>query len=403
MADPRLSGKNILLGIGAGISAYRSLDLIRLLKKQHANVLAAPTKAALDFVTLLTLETLSGQAILSEQNAVQQGQITHIERAYQSDLVLIAPATADLMAKMAQGLADSILLQTLLSFRGPLLIAPAMETRMWEHPATQANVKLLKERGAFFAGPEAGDLASGREGLGRMASADALFNHIVAALSPKDFAGQRVLLTAGPTLEALDPVRFLSNHSSGKMGVALAKALVERGAEVHLVHGPLQVEIPKFESLHTYPVQSADQMLDRSLSLSANATIAILCAAVADAKPKHAVREKIKKQSGQLNHIELIETPDILATLGKSSPKPFLVGFAAETSDLEAKALQKCLAKNCDLICANQVDTTESPFGSDFNRIALIDKTGQTTHLPYSGKAQIAHGILDAVAQRLTF
>ena len=396
------AAKHITIGIGGGISAYRTLELIRLLKKSGASVTVAPTKAALHFVTELSLETLSQSACLCHPLQTNNGQISHIEEAYRTDLMVIAPATCDLIAKMAHGFADEILLQTLLSFQGPVLIAPAMETHMWQHPATQANIEILQNRGIQIIGPDSGDLASGRQGPGRMASVDAIFEHILAMLTPKDLAGIQALVTAGPTVESLDPVRFLSNHSSGKMGVALAKALAQRGAMVHLVHGPMSVTPPRLANIRTYPVRSANDMLGQVLELSPRTQLAICCAAVADYRPTQVVQEKIKKSQENVT-LSLVKNPDILKALGQLSPKPFLVGFAAETSDLEKNAWQKCLEKNCDLLCANLITKANPVFGTDENQILVFDQKGLILHIENQSKDRVAHLILDTVRQRLVF
>ncbi len=394
--------KHITIGIGGGISAYRTLELIRLLKKSGASLKIAPTKAALHFVTGLSLETLSQSACLYRPLQTNNGKISHIEEAYQSDLMVIAPATCDLIAKMAHGFADEILLQTLLSFQGPVLIAPAMETNMWQHPATQANIKILQNRGVQVIGPDSGDLASGRQGLGRMASVNAIFEHIISALTLKDYTGIQALVTAGPTLENFDPVRFLSNHSSGKMGVALARALAQRGALVHLVHGPLAVNIPELDNIKSYPVHSAKDMLSQVLKLCPYTRLAICCAAVADYRPAQIAPEKIKKSEENLK-LSLVKNPDILATLGQLSPKLFLVGFAAETCDLEKNAKAKCLRKNCDLICANPITKANPAFGADENQIYIFDQKSLVLHIENQNKNKVAHLILDTVRERLVF
>ena len=390
--------KRIGIGIGAGISAYKILELIRLLKKEGALVRAFPTSSALEFVTKLSLETLSGQPCLTDSLAVKNGQISHVEEAYHTDLFLVAPATADLIAKMAHGFADNILLQTLLSFKGPLLVAPAMETHMWEHPATQDNLALLAKRGALIVPPEEGLLASGRSGIGRMASPETLLECVVSALSKKDFAGKKVLITAGPTRELLDPVRFLSNHSSGKMGIALTKAFLRRGAEVFLVHGPLQVDLPTHGSLKNFAVQSAHEMLNLVLELSPHVDIAVLCAAVADYRPAHVAHDKIKKNNTEME-LSLLRNPDILATVGQQSPRPFLVGFAAETSNLEIHALQKCIQKNCDLLCANWVGRPDTGFDSDINQLLMVSPEGILGFTASHRKDRVSHEILDTIHQ----
>jgi phosphopantothenoylcysteine decarboxylase/phosphopantothenate--cysteine ligase len=385
-----LQNKTVLLGISASIAAYKSLDLIRLLRKNSATVRGIPTRNALEFVTQLSIDTLCGQS--------RGDGILHSERAYEADVMLIAPATADLIAKMAHGFADELLLQTYLSYKGPVLVAPAMETHMWEHPATQANIQILKQRGVQIIDPESGELASGRLGIGRLAEVDTLLEHVLKALSPRDFVGQKVMLTAGPTLEELDPVRYISNYSTGKMGVALARALWRRGAEVTLIHGPLQVPVPKL--VKGYAIKTADQMLELALEISPKSHIAILCAAVADYRPATRQKEKIKKptsKAGEGYPLALLENPDILKTLGQQSVRPFLVGFAAESSDLDRNAEQKRHNKNCDLICANLVGSDGSGFGSDQNQISIFNRNGFVCALEKQDKNVIADRILDVI------
>ncbi len=387
-----LSNKKILLGISASIAAYKSLELIRLLQKNGAVVRAIPTQKALDFVTQLSLDTLLRTSCFGGH-----GPIQHIEQAYAADIMLIAPATANLIAKMAFGFADELLLQTYLSFKGPVCVAPAMETHMWEHPATQANVEILKQRGVQIVSPETGELASGRSGIGRLADLETILEQVCTTLSPQDFRGQKVLLTAGPTIEELDPVRYLSNYSSGKMGVALARALARRGAEVSLIHGPACAKAPAGRPIRTYPVKSAEQMLGLALEIAPKSDVAILCAAVADYRPKDRNREKIKKNGSENYSLALIENPDILKTLGQQSNRPFLVGFAAESSDLDKNAHKKILSKNCDLICANLVGSDDSGFGSDMNQISIFNRNGFVCALEKQDKNVIADRILDVL------
>lgn len=394
-----LQGKSIILGVGAGISAYRSLEFIRLMRKAGASVRVMPTPNALQFVGELSFEALSGQPCLVNPFELHAGQISHIEEAYKADAIVVAPATCDLIAKMANGFADNLILQTLLSFRGPCLIAPAMESLMWEHEATQKNVTTLSERGCVIVGPNAGSLASGRNGIGRMAEPEEILERLFCALSPQDFAGRRVLVTAGPTVEDIDPVRFISNRSSGKMGVAIARALAHRGAEVHLVHGPMSTRVPPLPNIECHPVRSASQMLDRVLDRVENCDTAILCAAVADFTPLETQTSKIKKSSSAIEQLSLSKTKDILATLGRLEHRPILVGFAAETENLEDAAFRKCREKNCDLICGNLVGGDTGGFDSDLNQVLIVDRHGNTTLLEQAFKSAIAHQILDAIAR----
>lgn len=393
-----LNRKSIVLGVGGGIAAYRSLELIRLIKKEGARVCVMPTANALHFVGELSFAALSGEDCLTDSLSVVGGKISHIEEAYRADAIVVAPATCDLIAKMANGFADSLILQTLLSFRGPCLIAPAMESQMWEHEATKKNVKTLTERGCVFIGPNSGGLASGRNGIGRMAEPAEILEFLMSALTPKDFAGQRVLVTAGPTVEDIDPVRFISNRSSGKMGVAIARALAHRGANVHLVHGPISAEVPTLPNLQATPVRSADEMYRQTMGIVDGCNIAILCAAVSDFAPTEAAPQKVKKSGADLS-IQLRRTPDILASIGALEKRPFLVGFAAETQDLEKETLRKCFEKNCDVICGNIVATEDSAFGSSTNQVVIFDRSQTRTELARAHKNDIAMQIADIIKQ----
>ncbi len=378
----------ILLGITGSIAAYKSLDLIRQLQTHGHEVHAIPTRSALDFVTPLSLETLCGAQ-------ATQG-IQHIELAYSAKALLIAPATANTIAKMAHGLADNLLLETYLSFRGPVLVAPAMETNMWQHPATQSNLAILREHAVMILDPEAGLLASGRSGTGRMASLERIVHEVNAALSPKDFASKRVLVTAGPTREYLDPVRYLSNASSGKMGIELVRELAYRGAKVTLVHGPLEVPIPALPNIRSIAITTARDMLGQCLEYAPKSDIAILCAAVADYQPINYSTSKLKKSNSEKIEFEL--NPDILATLGAQPNKPFLVGFAAETDNLETNAIDKCKRKNCDLICANHA----SAIGEDTNQVSIYNPQGLVKELEPGSKASVARLILDTMVKQWT-
>jgi phosphopantothenoylcysteine decarboxylase / phosphopantothenate---cysteine ligase len=399
----RLDGRHVLVGVGGSIAAYRACEVVRGLKELGASVRVAPTKAAAQFVTPLTFEALSGEPCLGGVLDMEGGKIPHVEEAYRADAAVLVPATADLLAKVAHGFADEALLATLLSLRGPLVIAPAMETRMWEHPATDENVKTLRGRNALFVGPVEGPLASGRSGKGRLASVEEILLHVVYALAPKDLQGRRFVITAGPTAEDIDPVRFLTNRSSGKMGTALARAAALRGARVDLVHGPMRAPVPSMPGIVAFPVRSALEMLDATLSLIHATDAALLCAAVADAKPVVYNAKKLKKTKGELAAIELTATEDILGTLGTHPAREqlVLVGFAAETGDVEKYARDKLVRKNCDLVCANDVSETGSGFDVETNRMLLVKKSGEDEWLPPSSKAEAAHRILDEVAALL--
>lgn len=395
----RLDGRNILVGVGGSIAAYRACDVVRGLRERGARVRVAPTKAASAFVTPLTFEALAGQPCLGGVLELEGGKIPHIEEAYRADAVVLVPASADMLAKIAHGFADEALYATLLTVRAPLVVAPAMETRMWEHPATQDNVRTLRSRDALFVGPVEGPLASGRSGKGRLAPVDEILEHIEYALAAKDLSGKRLIVTAGPTVEDVDPVRFLTNRSSGKMGAALARAAALRGARVDLVHGPMRAPVPTTPGVVAYPVRSASEMLDACLSLIYATDAALLCAAVADARPTLYAGKKLKKTKGELEAIPLTPTPDILATLAEHPMRTerglVLVGFAAETDDVERYARDKLKRKSCDLICANDVTEPGSGFDVDTNRVLLIRKDGKERWLPPLSKAETADRILD--------
>lgn len=401
----RLDGRHVLVGVGGSIAAYRACDVVRGLRELGATVRVAPTKSAAAFVTPLTFEALSGAPCLGGVLEMEQGKIPHIEEAYRADACVLVPATADLLAKAAHGIADEALLATLLSLRAPLIVAPAMETRMWEHGATQENVRTLRERGAHFVGPVEGPLASGRSGKGRLAAVEDILEHVVYALAPKDLAGRRIIVTAGPTVEDIDPVRYITNRSSGKMGAALARAAALRGARVDLVHGPMRASVPRTPGVVAYPVRSATEMLDATLSLVHATDAALLCAAVADARPASYVGKKLKKTKGELESIALTPTGDILATLGThpmhSERGMVLVGFAAETDDVAKYARDKLKRKACDLVCANDVGEAGSGFDVDTNRVLLVRKDGTDEWLPAMSKSAAADRILDEVAALL--
>lgn len=400
--DP-LAARRVLLGVGGSIAAYKACELVRALKSAGASVRVAPTRAAARFVTPLTFEALSEQPCLVDPLQMEGGRIPHVEEAHAADLFVVAPASADLFAKLAHGFGDEALLSTFLSYRGPVVIAPAMETQMWEHPATQANVRLLVERGALLVGPEEGPLASGRTGRGRLAALDEILEACRRALSPQDLSGRHVLVTAGPTVEDVDPVRHLTNRSSGKMGAALARVAHRRGARVTLVHGPIQAEVPRGEAISAVPVQSALEMHRAVLKAvdAGDVDVAILCAAVADYRPAFPAERKIKKEAGGLEAIPLVRNPDILAELGERRERPFLVGFAAETHDIEAHAREKLRRKGCDLLCANDVSRPGQGFGADENAVTMFFATGEVKALPLMPKEDVAASILDAIVARL--
>ncbi len=397
-----MSDKRVLLIIGGGIAAYKSLELIRLLAKANVATRAILTKAGAEFVTPLSVGALSGDRVYRDLfDLTDEAEMGHIELSRSADLVVVAPATADLMAKAANGLANDLASTALLATDKPVLMAPAMNLRMWEHPATQRNLARLQADGAHFVGPDAGEMACGEFGPGRMAEPEAIVHAILALLGDgpreKVLRGKRALVTAGPTIEAIDPVRFLSNRSSGKQGYSIAAALAELGAEVTLVSGPTNLSAPAGVKL--IGVESAREML-AACEAALPADIAICVAAVADWRPGEAAGEKIKKDKSGISAIALQENPDILATLskpGKQRPK-LVIGFAAETNDVEAHARAKIAKKGCDWIVAN--DVSGDVMGGDENQVLLIAK-GRTEAWPLMAKQAVARKLAAAIAEAL--
>ncbi len=369
--------KRILLIVGGGIAAYKSLALTRLLRKAGVAVRPILTHAGAEFVTQLTLSALAEDKVYSELfSLTDEAEMGHIELSRSADLVVVAPATADLIAKAANGLAGDLASTTLLATDKPVLMAPAMNVRMWHHAATQRNLKTLQADGVRFVGPDEGAMACGEYGLGRMAEPAAIFEAIMASLGSgvsRTLAGKHAIVTAGPTLEAIDPVRMLTNRSSGKQGYAIAGALAALGAKVTLVSGPTALPAPS--GVTRVDVESARQML-AACEAALPADIAVCVAAVADWRPAETGDKKIKKGSGEPSAIVLVENPDILAVLSKDRRRPRLViGFAAETNDLDAHAKAKLARKGCDWIVANDVSVAGT-MGGDDNTVALVTMGG---------------------------
>lgn len=387
--------RRVLLIVGGGIAAYRALELVRLLKADNVSVTPVMTDAAKAFITPLSLEALSGEQVHDALFApTQESEIGHISLARSADLVVVCPATANLMARMAHGMADDLATTLLLATTTPILLAPAMNVRMWEHPATQANLALLKERGVRVVGPDEGSMACGEFGPGRLSQPDVIRDAILEALaSDHSLAGRHALVTAGPTVEPLDPVRFLSNHSSGKQGYAIAAALAARGAKVTLVSGPVTLPVPA--GVVCVKVQTAREMLG-ACEAALPAEIAVCTAAVSDWRAKAAAQGKIKKTSEGPPVLELVENPDILATLCRLANRPkLIVGFAAETDDVLDNAVAKRQRKGCDWLVAN--DVRRGVFGADRNLVSLITETGIETW-PEMDKSQVA----GKLAQRIS-
>jgi phosphopantothenoylcysteine decarboxylase / phosphopantothenate---cysteine ligase len=382
----------IILGIGGGIAAYKSAELARLLMQQGHEVQAVMTQAAQEFVRPLTFAALTGRKVLTDLFAIESA-IEHISVAQENDVLAVAPATADLIAKMAHGLADDFLTTLYLAFTGPVVIAPAMNVNMWQHPATQANLEILRRRGHRIVEPDSGYLACGMTGPGRLADPEAIAAAIVSEIPRlRDLDGEHVLLTAGPTQEPLDPVRYITNRSSGKMGYALAEAAAARGAHVVLVSGPVHLAPPR--GVEVIQVHTAAEMREKVMENLAPASIVIKAAAVADFHLSKVPDQKVKKTAARIS-LEMDPTPDILAELGRKKGDRLLIGFAAETQNLVQEARRKLESKNCDMVVANLVSGADSGFESDQNEVTLVTRTGETIPLPRASKREIADRILD--------
>ena len=395
-----LTGKTIVLGVTGGIACFKAAALASMLKKQHADVQVLMTKNATEFVTPLTFEQLTGNKALVDtfdRNFVHT--VEHIAVADRADLVLIAPATANVIAKLAHGLADDMLTTTVLACRCKKAIAPAMNTGMFENPVTQDNIETLRRYGWEIVDPATGRLACGTEGKGRLPEPEDLLEVCLHALAhEKDLCGKRVLVTAGPTQEALDPVRYLTNHSSGRMGYAIAKAAARRGAKVTLVSGPTALKKPAY--VDTVDVVSAQDMFDAVTARAQDADIIIKAAAVADYRPATVADNKIKKADDALS-IPLERTKDILAALGNSKrPGQFLCGFSMETENLLENSRKKLGKKNLDMVAANNLKVEGAGFGVDTNVLTLITPDG-TVDLPLMSKDAVADALLDAILQRM--
>ena len=390
----RLDGRTVLLGISGGIAAYKTPELVRALRAAGARVRPVLTRSAQEFVTPLALQTVAGEPVASELfDLTQESEIGHIDLADHSDVVLIAPASANLIAKAAIGLADDLLTTVLLATRAPIVLAPAMNVNMYENPIVRENLDRLRGRGFSVVAPDSGSLACGYEGAGRLPDANVLVEAVRTALAPDDLAGERVVITAGPTREYLDPVRFLSNRSSGKMGYALARAAVRRGAEVVLVAGPGDLPAPR--GLEVVAVESAAEMAAAVQRAARRSTVVIAAAAVADYRPRDRDDEKSPKRRGA-TRLALEETPDVVVSAVPRSARRIVVGFAAETGGAEEKALAKLKRKGLDLIVANDVAEEGSGFDVDTNRVVLIDGDDRKA-LPLLDKNEVADAILDRV------
>ena len=392
-----LSGKQIVLGVTGSIAAYKAVLLLRELTARGAEVTVVMSANAEHFVGALTFRTLSGRPVLSSLFDPQSEEaVEHVALAERAD-AFVVPATANLLAKAAHGIADDFLTTLLLATRCPVLMAPAMDGGMWDHAAVQANVETLRERGVTVLEPEAGALASGLSGRGRLPEVPTLVEAVERALTPqRDLAGERVLVTSGPTREPIDPVRYLSNRSSGKMGHAVASAALRRGAEVVLISGPTTLQPPP--GAVYVPVQTAEEMREASLQHLASASVVIKAAAVADYRVERPSATKIKsggKDEGLT--LSLVANPDILKELAQRKGGAFLVGFAAETNDVRKHAADKLRAKGVDLLVVNDVSQQGIGFDAEDNQVLLLDRWGGTLELPRMSKLEVAHAILDRV------
>lgn len=399
----------VIVGVGGGIAAYKAAELVRALGIRGFACQVVMTRAAEQFITPLTFASLTGEKVITDlfpqsPAGTLSSAVEHIGVAQEADLLVVAPATADLLAKFAAGLADDFLTTLHLAFRGPILLAPAMNTNMWEHPATQSNLDLLRSRGCIVIEPDSGALACGTVGAGRLPDPDRIAEivaeHLTSSRAPqpvsrRDLEGDCIVITAGPTVEPIDPVRYISNRSSGKMGYALAEAAAKRGARVKLISGPVRLASPAgVEMVH---IQTAAEMRDAVFSSLADATVVIKAAAVSDYHVAEPPAQKLKKTAARIS-LTLDPTPDILAELGSRKRDYLLIGFAAETQNVVEEGRRKLIAKNCDMIVANLVGREGTGFEADENEVDIVTRTGQTVHAGPASKTQIADVILNQIS-----
>jgi phosphopantothenoylcysteine decarboxylase/phosphopantothenate--cysteine ligase len=394
-----MNGKEIVLGICGGIAAYKAAELAREMVKAGSQVHVIMTRSAREFITPLTMQTLSGNVVATDLfQLYEEKEIGHISLARRAQVLVIAPATANIIGKIAHGIADDMLSTVVMATKAPVLIAPAMNEAMWENPIVQHNVSSLKQLGYHFVDPGWGDLACGVQGTGRMADIKDIIEEIELLLAPKDFEGQTVLVTAGPTREMIDPVRFISNPSSGKMGFAIARAFRQRGAEVTLISGPVSLAPPA--GVRYLPIESSAEMHSTVAKHLKGSNIIVKSAAVADYRPGTVSARKIKKGSAGFT-LDLERTIDILAELGAKKGNRILVGFAAETHNIHEHAIEKLKNKNLDLIVANDVTSKNMGFASDMNEVQLFFRDGSSETLPLLPKEDIAHILLDRISPLL--
>lgn len=395
MTNSQLAGKRVVLAVTGSVAAYKAIGLLRLLTQQGATVDVVMTESATRFVAPLTFEVLSGSAVTSDLFSGHQ-DMRHLSLTEQADVMLVAPCTANTLAKLALGLADNVLVTMALTLQCPMVICPAMDGEMWSHPTVQGHVKTLQSRGAIIVEPENGELASGQWGQGRLAAEETILATVQQILQPRrDWLGERVLISAGPTREPIDPVRFLSNGSSGKMGFAMAEAAAARGAEVVLVSGPTQLECPK--GVTRVPVVTADEMLQALTARFDWATTLIMAAAVGDFRAKESHSHKVKKDQWKGEALPLERTPDILLALSAQRTHQRMIGFAAETDDLIEYGQTKLQNKQLNMLIVNQVGGEHSAFGNDSNEVIVLTPHSSPSPIPRMLKRQLADVLLDRV------
>lgn len=397
-----LKGKHLILGISGGIAAYKSVTLLRLLIKAGAEVQVVITPSGKEFITPVTLSALSGKPVVSEFFTANTGEWhSHVDLGLWADAMVIAPATASSIAKMANGVADNMLITTYLSAKAPVFIAPAMDLDMMAHPSTIRNIELLKSYGNHIIEPAEGELASHLVGKGRMEEPEAIVEYLYKFFaSSQDLKGKKVLVTAGPTYEKIDPVRFIGNYSSGKMGYAIAEEAARRGAEVTIVSGPVSITTST-PNINVIKVESAREMYDQCVNIYPNCDLGIMCAAVADYAPAEYVDSKIKREKEEIPVIKLIKNPDIAAALGAmKAPSQKLVGFALETNNEESNALDKLHRKNLDMIVLNSLQDSGACFGTDTNKITTYFSNGEKLEFPLKSKVEVAKDIIDSILKK---
>ncbi len=393
-----IADKNVVLCVSGGIAVYKSVELLRLLKKQGANVRVIMTKNAASFVGSLTFEALSGQPVCTGLFENNDPSIRHIEWAQEADVVVVAPATANIVGKFANRIADDALSTFMLAVTSQVILCPSMNVNMYKSKPVQRNLEILREDGYFIMSPESGELACGTAGPGRLPEPEDILDRLISCITPKDLRNKTVIVTAGPTREPIDPVRFISNPSSGKMGYSIARAAEQRGADVVLITGPTNLPDPL--NVSVVRVQTAGEMADAVFEQMKVSDIIIKTAAVSDYRPKDPEKHKIKKQKDEIT-LNLLKNQDILKELGKRKKDQVLVGFAAETQDLEENAVKKLREKNLDIIVGNLIGGSASGFGSDTNTVALFHKDGSRESLPTMEKDAVAHILLNRIVTYL--